>query len=190
MDATPCAGMRILASRQLGRKLGISNSLIWLTSVHLIAGTRGRHDQCWRVEIVHAATVLQQGKPCIWIPNVRCHWLVATSERWTLLVVLLGQHSCIVVCSWPCDNDTFCATRLMNLVCFEWVYLHNVQEIRSVEAIVDGSLDLVGRTCRASEDQSSRRINVGAMGEQVATVRRIEAVTPMGVGRTWRRSLR
>jgi len=51
-----------------------------------------------------------------------------------------------------------------------------VRDGRSAEAIIDVSLDLLGRTRRGSEDQSSRRIDVGAIGESAAAVR------PMGAG--------
>jgi hypothetical protein len=48
------------------------------------------------VEILDTATVLQQGKPCVLLPNVRRGWIVASSERWTLLAVLLGQEQRLI----------------------------------------------------------------------------------------------
>jgi len=47
---------------------------------------------------------------------------------------------------------------------------------------MDDSLDLLGRTRRGSEDQSSRRIIVGAKGELATAVRHIGAESPKSRG--------
>lgn len=84
-DGNPC----ISASREASWHIG------WSHLAGKRAFDRGDERASWPVlmslNIVDAATVLQQDKPCVWISNIGWGWVIAASERWTLLAVSLGQ---------------------------------------------------------------------------------------------------